>query len=108
MNMQLVTPKATKILEDYDFLLTSGVMMPVTIDKDAGDVINFAPESITITLTSKPSMNDPTQTLPAEDITLYRLHVISYQHRVREVVQLTPEQQFEWNRTFQEMGGNVQ
>lgn len=105
--MLVSTPEAYKTLDDYDFLTDTGMMMPVTLDRASGDTIAFGNEII-IRLVSKPSMNDPSKLLPAEDITIYRDHIVSFQHRERRVAELTPDQQFEWMKTLQEMGSTVQ
>lgn len=106
--MYITTPEVKKLVDDYDLIFSSGMMLPVTLDREAGDTVEFEKESITFRLTSKPSLNDPDINMPAEDITIFTKHLVSVQHRVREVRELTPEQQFEWKRTLQEIGKTVQ
>ena len=106
--MIVTTPDTKKIVEDYDILLTSGMLMPITINLDAGDTIVFSDQVIKIHLVSKPSMNDPTKMLSAQEITIFTAHVISIQHMTREVIGLTPAEQFEWNKTMHETSGTVQ
>ena len=98
------SPEVTKVLDDYDFLFSSGVMMPVTIDSVAGDTITYYQDVIRVDLSAKPSQNDPSKILPAEDVTIYTKHLLSIQHKQRVVTQLSHDEQYEWQKTFNEMG----
>lgn len=102
------TPENKKIVDDYDFIFDSGMVMPVTIDPDAGDSVSFNADGVVITLVAKPNPNDVSKILPAEDITMFSRHLACVQHRRREIIQLTPEQQLEWRKALQEMGGTIQ
>ena len=106
--MIIETPPKTKLIDDYDIVFSSGMMIPISVDLAAGDTIDFNNLTIKVHLTSKPSLNDPMKSLLAEDMTFFMAHVVSIQHRVREVIELTPEQQFEWTKVVQELGGTVQ
>jgi hypothetical protein len=106
--MRVEAPEVKKIVDDYDLVFSSGMMLPVTLDKSAGDTIEFDKDVITFRLTAKPSINDPDITLPAEDITVFTKHLVTVQHRTREVRELTPEQQFEWKKHLKEVGGTIQ
>lgn len=106
--MRVETPLVKKWVDDYDVVFQSGMMMPITVDLAQGDYIQIGDKLIEVSLKAKPSPTDPDQILPAEDITIYVSHVVSIQHRVREVVELTPEQKFEWKKTLQELGGTIQ
>lgn len=97
-------PEEKHLVDDYDFTFISGMMMPVTVNTEAGDSILFSDLVVKIELTSKPSINDSEKLLPAEAITIYTRHLAAYQHRVREVIALTPEQQHEWAKTMKELG----
>lgn len=103
-------PEIKKILEDYDFTFSGGMVMPVTIDLEAGDTINFgrADGTITIRLSQKPSIADVDKLLPAEDISIYKSHLVACQHRTRIVTNLSPEQQHEWQKTIKEISSTVQ
>lgn len=105
--MLINSPEVKRTVDDYDFCLTGGMVMPVTIDEAIGDTVSFTPDGVVIHLAIKPSYNDPTKTLPAEDITIFTKHLLFVQHRRREITQLTPEQQHEWLKTLQEAGGTV-
>ena len=106
--MLISSPEIKKKVDDYDILFDSGMMLPITIDTSLGDVIMFNDRLITVTLTAKPSINDPAKMLPTEDITVFTSHIVSIQHRVREVIELTPEQKLDWQRAFKEISGTVQ
>lgn len=101
--MIINTPLETKVVDEYDIATGGGLVMPVTIDPKAGDTFEESDSKFTIHIAPRQSMNDPMKSLPAENITIYKSHVISINHRTREVPPLTPEQQFEWNKTLQEM-----
>lgn len=101
--MIVQVPEVKKILNDYDICFQTGMMMQITIDLDLGDTIEFNDRVILIHRSAKPSQNDPKILLPAETMTLFMPHVISIQHRFREVVERTPEQKFEWERIWQDL-----
>lgn len=103
--MDIIVPEVKRVVDDYDFLFTSGFMMPVTIDREAGDKVDFNKDGITIYLSAKPAQSDPRRLLPAEDITIFSQHLLSVQHRRREVTMLTPDEKREWHKTFNELSG---
>lgn len=100
--MILKTPEVKRVVDDYDFVFSSGHVMPVSVDVDLGDSVEFTKYGITINLTAKPSIHDPEKMLPAEDITIFARHLISVQHRKREIVELSPNEKAEWVKTFKE------
>jgi len=102
------TPEVKRLVDDYDFTFLNGMLLPVIVDTEAGDTINFFSATIQIHLAAKPSMNDPSLTLPAEDITIYTQHLATKQHRVREVIALDPEQQHEWAKTLKDVTKTIQ
>lgn len=101
------TPEVVHVVDDYDFMFLNGMLMPVTVNTAAGDTIHIGESEITINLSSKPSLTDPTHTLPAETITIYVKQLVTRQHRIRPVVAVSPEQQHEWLKTLKEVGGTV-
>ena len=98
-----------KLVDDFDFTFIGGIVMPVSVDKEAGDTVDFEthPTAVVIHLTSKPSRTDSSMKLPAEDITIITSHLLVVQHRVREATELTPGQKAEWDKTLKEIGGRV-
>lgn len=91
----IVNPsREPRIVDDYDLLFSNGMLMPLTIDKDAGDEIDTdtTPLVIKIKLASKASPTDPSQRSSQEVITVFVSHLISITHRTREVLPPTPEQ----------------
>lgn len=109
--MLIQTPLQTRIVHDYDIIFNSGMTMPLTIDLDLGDTIDFTEQSILIFLSAKPSPNDPAKQLPSEATTVFLKHVIAIQHREREVVELSPGQKEEWHKVWQDLtssGSTVQ
>jgi len=101
--MIIQTPEIKRYLDDYDILFTSGFLMPLTIDLAKGDSISFDEKAILVHLSSKPSLIQLDKTLPVEDITIFTAHIISIQHRVREVVELSPEAQLQAQKVWQEL-----
>jgi hypothetical protein len=101
--MLIETPIVLKTLHDYDILFDSGMMIPITVDLASGDTISFNDLTITVQLTAKPSLNDPAKVLPAEDITIFNSHIVSIQHRQREIQELSPEEKYTWQETFKEL-----
>lgn len=102
------TPEATHVVDDYDFIFHSGMVLPVTVSEKSGDSIEFFDTAIVIRIASTPSMNDPSVSLPARDITVYKTHLASYEHRTREVTALAPEQQHAWAQTLKEITKTIQ
>jgi hypothetical protein len=94
--MDIITAPATRVVDEYDFVFTGGVGMSVTIDALAGDSISFDKATIKIFRTAKPTIGNPDMEYPAEDITLFVAHIVSVQHRTREIQNFTPDQQLEW------------
>jgi hypothetical protein len=102
--MLVETPQEMKVVEEYDIATAGGLIMPVTIDPKEGDSFEELGDRFIIRLVPKSSIYDSEKKHPAEDITIYKQHVISVNHRTREVPPLTPEQQFQWQKTSQELG----
>lgn len=102
------TPDVRYFVDDYDFTFLNGMVMSTTINERAGDTITFLDSVVVVRLSAKPSMNDPKILLPSEDITIYKQHLATQQHRVREIVALNPEQQHAWTQTLKEVSKTVQ
>jgi hypothetical protein len=101
--MRLESPDPPKhTVEDYDFVFSSGQLMPITVDREAGDEVSFdqSPLAIIIKLAAKPSLANPDVMLPAEEVTIFQNHLISIQKRTRLVQSLTHEQKEQWRDVF--------
>jgi hypothetical protein len=98
-----------RIIDDYDVVLASGHMMPISLDRAAGDTIDTdsSPLVIKFYLAPKPTQNDPDVMLPAEDITLFVAHIISISHRTRELTPASPELQEQF-RTLHKLSPTIQ
>lgn len=105
--MELSSTPKKKFVDDYDFIFTSGLIKPVTIDPTLGDTIEFISEGVVINIKERPSLSDPSESISAEDITIFAKHLICIEHRKRQVEELTPEQKYEYQRTFQEMSKTI-
>ena len=103
--MQISTPLSKRYVNEYDIVFESGQMMPLTLDLVAGDTFVNDGTKLIVNLVAKPGLTDPSQSYPAEDIVIFLNHVISIQHRVREITELTPDQKAEWEETLHRLGG---
>jgi len=102
------TPEIKYVVDDYDFVFINGMVLPHTVNERVGDTIQFFDTAVVIHLAPKPSMTDSKVMLPAEDITIFKTHLAMQQHRVREVIEVSPEQQHEWTTTLKEISKTVQ
>jgi hypothetical protein len=90
-----------RILDEFDLMFSSGILLPITIDKDAGDTVDMSNADYAIfNITAKPASNNPDTLLPAEEITVFLRHVISVTHRVREILPANPDQVEEFKSLF--------
>jgi len=96
-------PKVKKV-DDLDITLAGGIVVPITIDFEAGDTVDWDThaDAIVIALASKTASNGETK-LPAEEITIFKKNILIIQHRTREVSELTLAQKEEWRKTLQEL-----
>lgn len=102
-------PKVKKV-DDLDITFTNGLMLPLTIDKEAGDKVDWDTHENAIVVHIAPHVTSDGEgkTMP-EDFTIFRPHIAFIQHRVREVTELSPAQKREtWKQTLQELGGTIQ
>lgn len=102
------TPLHVKTLDYYEILFSNGVVLPVTIDKEGGDVVDFMENhAIRFDLKARPSQTDPDQSFPPEDVTIFTRHVASIKHWTAEVTEPTVEQREEMKRTLIELSKTV-
>lgn len=102
-------PPKTKTIEDYDFTFDTGLSRSISIDKEAGDTVDFTshPVAVQIHLSPKPSTVNFEVKSPPEDITVFIAKLLSIDKRTREVEDLTYEQKAQWTKTFQEMSNTT-
>lgn len=105
--MEISSPVEKKIVTDYDIEGMTGITLSLTIDTEAGDTFNRTPDVLEIYLSPKPHRTDPTKVIPAEEFEVQRAHVFCIRKRTREVLGLTPEQQIEWQKSFEDMGSKT-
>ena len=101
--MEILSPsKPPRKVFDYDFMFVHGVALPLTIDPEAGDTIDFegTPGCIKIYLAAKPSNLDPSQHLPSEELTIIYDKLITFQKREREIRDLTWEERAELQKAW--------
>ncbi len=98
--MEIQAPDNTRQVKDYEFVMVSGVSLPVNIDPKAGDEIIFNTEEIRITLSAKPGIVDTAAIMPPEYITLYRKHIAVIHERERTIRDVTPEEKADLKKTL--------
>jgi hypothetical protein len=91
--MEILSPEVKKFVDDYDFVFEAGILFPVTIDQSNGDRLQLGEEVVLVYLSPKPTKSDPTVLSPAQDITIFKKHLLSVQHTQREVMS---EQRATW------------
>ena len=107
--MLLTTPDPPiKVIDDYEFTFMGGVGLPISVDKAAGDTIEFEGTlAVKIHLVPKPSLSDPKVFTPGADMTIFVQHILTIEHRYREVKALTTAQQQDMQDTIKAIGGSV-
>lgn len=81
-----------KSVRDYDFLLSNGMLLPVSLHPD--DEIIFNTDHILLKMAARPSLADPAIFMPDEEILVYKAHILSISHRKREIDEISPK---EWS-----------
>ena len=89
-------------VDDYDITFANGLCMTITIDRAAGDTVDFTsnPLATIFHLAEKPSPNNAKLLLRAEESTIFMSHVLAIQHRTRVVTPITPEMKDELQKTI--------
>jgi hypothetical protein len=100
----------TREVEEYDFTFDSGLFMSITVDKEAGDTIEFAssPMATQFKLVSKPSPTDPRGRTTPEELTIFMDHVVAVQSRKRSVTPVSPEQKEDFQKTLIQLSKTIQ
>jgi hypothetical protein len=89
-----IVPSDPKVVTvtDYDLTFANGLMVPLTVDTEAGDSVEFGDRTVTFQFAPKQSMANPDTMTQAHEITVFLDQVIMVSKRNRQVTQLTPEQ----------------
>lgn len=95
----------TRHLEVFDFWFENGMVFTISVDKEAGDTIDWdtSPSVVRIHLTTHPHNTNPEIMIPAEDHTIFIKHVIRLIKHEEEAMPLTTEQQLALRATVQEI-----
>jgi len=97
------------IVDDYEIITVNGIPIVFSIDKEAGDTIDFRnSQVIRVYLAPKPSQTDPDQKTPAEHITIYTAHALSMSCRTRAYVPPSKEQQEAVKKVIHKLHNTVQ
>lgn len=101
---QIDTPLTAEV-HDYVFHFNLSQPLPLTIDFGAGDSIATSEDGsvIEINFAPKESKVEPGVILPGEDCIIFRQHLTSIQHRVRQKEVMTPDQKFEFDQTVKQL-----
>jgi hypothetical protein len=97
-----------KTVIDYHFMFTNGAELEVTLDYSRGDSIDFKPDSVVIHIEGMPYLDDPTKSLPARDITLFKDKIISHQRVAREIQLLPDSASSDWLKALKTSTKSVQ
>ena len=105
----VVIPEIKRTVTEYDFLFSSGVMMPVTIDVAAGDTLDDTdPLKTVVYKAAKTHPHDSDKSLPAETLTIFKQHLLCIQQRDRDIIEPSPEQKDAWQAAIRDAAGTVQ
>lgn len=102
--MYITSDPLSRTVIDYDFTFANSAVLPITLDPKYGDSIEFGDKTVRIDLKAKPSLTDPTQSLPAEEVIFYLQHLVVIQKRERVIQALNPEQQYEYKQALAALG----
>jgi len=92
---------------DYDFTLSNGFLLQITIDETKGDTVELGDQVTKIHLSEKKSKLNPKDVLSAEDIIVFTPHILVINKKVRLEADVTPEQQSAWLDTVKEVSKTV-
>lgn len=96
-------------VDDYEIIFMNNVPLMVTIDRDAGDSIEWDHPNVTIFhKAARPSLADPDTAIPGEDITIFMDHVTFITHRTRTVIPMSPESHDEFAKTIHRLSSTIQ
>ncbi len=101
--MIIESPRKKKIQSEYDFLLSNGMLLPLTLKE--GDEIGFEADLVRIKMSARQSLSDPDVMHPEEEILIYKSHILSVSHRQREVEDIV---QSEWADLLKSTGQTLQ
>ena len=107
--MLINTNPEPRVVDCYDVTFSTGLFMSVTVDKEAGDTVDWttSPMTVIFHLTEKPSITDPDTKLPAEDLTIFIPHVLAIQHRTQTNLKPTTEQTDDFRKTLHALTTSV-
>lgn len=100
--MKIETVNPTRVLHDWEFVFSSGIMLPVTMEPLVGDYMTRTPDLITIHRAAVPNLHNPEVLTPREEILIYPGNLCFSRETIREVV-TTPEVQADWAEAFKTM-----
>lgn len=94
-----------RTVDIYDFTFQSGLFTTVTVDREAGDIIDYThmPLATIFRLSEKPSTMDSKALMPAEEITIYMNHVVIVQHHESTRQPVSPEQKDYFRDTIHQL-----
>jgi hypothetical protein len=95
-----------RTVKEFDFIFSSGMVMPVSIDEEAGDSIHDDKDTIIVIITAKPSLSTPDASIPSERVVVYKAHLLAVQSRERTVSEPTPEDKFELASLYSKLAGS--
>ena len=98
--MSVESKTASRVVLDYEFVLSSGVSVPISVDPKAGDEIHWGETEIRIVLTAKPGIVSDSTVLPQEVVTLNRNYIAITYERERLIKDVTAAEKIELKKTM--------
>ena|SRR3990167_3545863 len=99
---------AANTVEDFDFNFSNGSAISITMDEKAGDLYLFDPTKTVAWFSSaeKPSMVDPEEMYPAEEVFIPLANVLCVRRRKRQIEQASIEEKEEWIRALRSLNSS--
>ena len=109
MHIQAPLPEPYEV-EDYEFHFLNGAVVPFTIARKLGDVIDFdaSPAAAKLSFAPKHHLIDPDATTPSEEITVFMQHVTLIARRTRMVTPVTHEEKDLFKQQMQHISKTLQ
>ena len=107
MEITNITPEP-HMVEDWDFVSTSGFLLPLTVDPALGEYckINRDTSIAVVHQVSKESAIDPESKIQPEETTIMLYNILFIRKRLRSTQEATVEQKEEWKQILRKMASN--
>lgn len=83
--MEINITKSTHPVTYYEVISTTGLRKTITIDSKSGDTYNESDITIEVVIASKPFLEDPTKTIPAQHLKIFKRDIFAIESWTVEV-----------------------